>query len=344
MKLMPGVRLNFSKSGVGMSVGVPGARVSFSPTGRVTRTLGIPGTGLYDVASVGSSSSRRRSNELDAFDQEPDPSPPHVEPLPGRPGVFASREAKQFWAAVNEDRFDDVVALAAQHEPSLLVGFHAAQRLAAADRTRDAVGVLRPLWTGPFAFDFDRDFAAYGSDRRLQFGIARGVSALLDLDGTAVGLLLVEMLQEIDEFEVALTILETLPHTQVTLLSEVDLLVALERWPEVLEASDAVTNSDDATALILAYRAVAFRETGSLVASQECFAAALRARSRAMEVRHYALSERALLRVAQGQRSKALADIERIRAEDHDSELATSAEARIAALSAAEATPVPDGS
>lgn len=46
-RLLPGVRLNFSKSGVGASFGVPGARISVSPNGRITRTVGIPGTGIY---------------------------------------------------------------------------------------------------------------------------------------------------------------------------------------------------------------------------------------------------------------------------------------------------------
>ncbi|MFC3692162.1 DUF4236 domain-containing protein [Chenggangzhangella methanolivorans] len=45
VKLFPGVRLNFSGSGVSASVGVPGATVNFSKRGRTT-TLGLPGTGL----------------------------------------------------------------------------------------------------------------------------------------------------------------------------------------------------------------------------------------------------------------------------------------------------------
>jgi hypothetical protein len=47
VKILPGVRLNFSKTGVGVSVGMPGARLSVSSSCRVTRTLGIPGTGVY---------------------------------------------------------------------------------------------------------------------------------------------------------------------------------------------------------------------------------------------------------------------------------------------------------
>jgi len=46
VKLAPGLRLNFSKSGVSTSVGVRGARVNFSKRG-IYQTIGIPGTGMY---------------------------------------------------------------------------------------------------------------------------------------------------------------------------------------------------------------------------------------------------------------------------------------------------------
>jgi hypothetical protein len=44
-KIMPGVRLNVSKSGVSTSIGTRGATVNFSERGTKT-TVGIPGTGL----------------------------------------------------------------------------------------------------------------------------------------------------------------------------------------------------------------------------------------------------------------------------------------------------------
>lgn len=45
IKLLPGVRLNLSKSGISTSIGVPGATVNISDKG--TRgTVGLPGTGI----------------------------------------------------------------------------------------------------------------------------------------------------------------------------------------------------------------------------------------------------------------------------------------------------------
>lgn len=45
-KILPGVRMNLSRNGVGFSFGTRGARYSISPTGRRTSSFGIPGSGL----------------------------------------------------------------------------------------------------------------------------------------------------------------------------------------------------------------------------------------------------------------------------------------------------------
>ena len=47
ISLFKGVNLNISKSGLGISAGVPGLRGSINTSGRVTGTVGIPGTGVY---------------------------------------------------------------------------------------------------------------------------------------------------------------------------------------------------------------------------------------------------------------------------------------------------------
>lgn len=46
MKIAPGLRLNFSKTGISPSFGVRGARATLGRQG-VRKTVGIPGTGLF---------------------------------------------------------------------------------------------------------------------------------------------------------------------------------------------------------------------------------------------------------------------------------------------------------
>ena len=57
------LRLNFSRSGVGLSAGVPGFRVGVRPNGRRYSRVSLPGTGLsyhtdYPASSRGSRSSQ----------------------------------------------------------------------------------------------------------------------------------------------------------------------------------------------------------------------------------------------------------------------------------------------
>lgn len=64
ISLIPGVRLNFSKSGMSVSTGVPGFRKTINSKGQVTTTVGVPGTGLYyvDTKKTGNNSSNRNRN------------------------------------------------------------------------------------------------------------------------------------------------------------------------------------------------------------------------------------------------------------------------------------------
>jgi hypothetical protein len=46
LKLLPGIRLNFGKRGIGISAGIPGLRVGVDSRGKGYTSAGIPGTGL----------------------------------------------------------------------------------------------------------------------------------------------------------------------------------------------------------------------------------------------------------------------------------------------------------
>ena len=47
-------RINISKSGLGASMGVPGFRIGMGADGKVRRTVGIPGTGVYHTEVIAS--------------------------------------------------------------------------------------------------------------------------------------------------------------------------------------------------------------------------------------------------------------------------------------------------
>lgn len=76
ISIIPGVKLNFGKTGMSVSTGVPGFRKTYHTSGRVTTSIGIPGTGLYyvDTKNAKAQNSRRTSEtrqETSTYYSEP---------------------------------------------------------------------------------------------------------------------------------------------------------------------------------------------------------------------------------------------------------------------------------
>ena len=61
IKIMPGLSMNLSKGGVGLSTGVKGARVSLGADGKVRGSAGIPGTGIYATETLSGKSKKSTS-------------------------------------------------------------------------------------------------------------------------------------------------------------------------------------------------------------------------------------------------------------------------------------------
>ena len=76
ISIIPGVKLNFGTTGMSVSTGVPGFRKTFHTSGRVTTSVGIPGTGLYYVDTKNTRTQNNRRSiqtrqETPSFHSEP---------------------------------------------------------------------------------------------------------------------------------------------------------------------------------------------------------------------------------------------------------------------------------
>ena len=71
--LCKGVKLNFGKSGMSVSVGGKGYRKTINTKGQVTTSMGIPGTGIYytDTKKIGGNkqSSSRKNTSISNYGQ-----------------------------------------------------------------------------------------------------------------------------------------------------------------------------------------------------------------------------------------------------------------------------------
>lgn len=61
VKIAPGVRLNIGKKSVGISAGVKGYRKSINSSGRVTTSIGVPGTGVSYVKTENLKSKKKKA-------------------------------------------------------------------------------------------------------------------------------------------------------------------------------------------------------------------------------------------------------------------------------------------
>ena len=309
IKLAPGVRLNVSKRGVGASVGGGGVRYSAHSSGRktVSARSGIPGVWYQESVSGGrKGSSRSRAAAA-----------PATPVSPARPGFFAPKGEKQLYKAIKAQDAKAIQAVGDEHLSFRLPAYSLAGLMMLTSDEVTATRLLEEafaLGTDPGSDPFVRKYLF----TQLELSIAAGVTADLPINRDAVGLALAELKQDAGDSDAAIDVVEQLEPTAYAAVSLAELYSQVGRHDDVVELTEGIKNEDDATALLLVYRAVALREQGYHDAAHEVFKDALRSRSRAASVRHLALSERARNYEAQGKKGMARKDLERVLAEDSD--------------------------
>lgn len=315
IRLVPGVRLNFSKTGIGYSVGVKGYRVTHRADGRTQRTASIPGTGLSYVTTSGGT---HRAPGGPQHAAAPRRSPPVVQPVahPVKPALLAPKGEKDLYHALEAH---DAAAMerVAQEHPDLALAAETlagALELTAGDNARAATVLGWAFGTGrdPASDAFLQKYVSF----TLELHIAAGVTASLPLDRDTIGLALAELEQASGDVDGAIGVVEQLEPTTYTALSLAELYTTAGRHDDVVALTDGMTNRDDATALLCVFRGIALREQGHFDAACDAFREALKSKQRNPVIRHRAWLERARAYEAEGKRAMAKRDLERILAED----------------------------
>src|SRR5262245_18807870 len=90
VSLFPGVRLNFSGSGISTTIGRRGASVTLGPRGSHLN-LGIPGTGVSSRTELGGPAPRGNNNPRASVS----PQPALVPQVPTTPGAYGEAEVFQ---------------------------------------------------------------------------------------------------------------------------------------------------------------------------------------------------------------------------------------------------------
>jgi tetratricopeptide (TPR) repeat protein len=330
MKLMPGVRLNFNKDSVGMSFGVPGARYTINSKGRRTISTGLPGTGIYNIETL--SSGKRSSAATASQSSVPTEMRSYDPPANLRPGLFsrkAERELYKFLLDIfkwdETDTPDQAIEKAIKLQtlyPSLKYSLDLIKFLYCVKGSKidDAVGYQwgKELWSNRQTVFSDGYVIKYLQGITPQVPITNGISTSSIYNDQTLGHILVELLQQMNKSDEALAILHEMEPDQLVAISMADLEIGNKDYDGAIETTEDIENEDDATAMMLVLRGVAFREKGMEDASLECLKRALSSKKRSETLLHRALFERAETYTRLGKKAMAIKDLEKILVDDSD--------------------------
>jgi len=312
ISLLPGLRLNISKSSLGLSFGIPGARVSVNTRGEVYTSAGIPGTGLYSVERINLKKRKGRRKKEEPGDLVEQVPPPHI---------FAPRKKRALYRALQNGSIEALEKVAKDHpEIRLVAEAHALPRrlMGTSKDLQMLLSLAEELWQKRNEFAEEPMFYEYVKGTEMTLTLAPGVQISLQHGLIPIGLIYVELLQLSNDYEKALEIAESLPANQATALAVCESEVRLSKWEGVLETTEEIENVDDATALLLIYRAIALRELGRFDAAIESLRRARSSKKRHEDVLNKALYERALTYEKTRKKSQAKKDLEKILATDSD--------------------------
>ena len=333
IKIAPGVRLNVTKTGFGVTAGVRGAHYSVHSSGRRTRSIGLPGTGLYyqDRSSTATRKPPVVKHAVVAGRTAQRPAAP-IDPLSliPKPGLFASGQEKAYHegllAYLHGDHqraltaFERVTATDPAAISAHLFAGVSANSVGDAHRAiahlEAVVGATQGL---PDHYQAKYVPGAYLAVT-LSVKITDAITASPPFGELAATLALAELYQTAGRLEEAIGLIQQLHEAladPLVRLSLCDLLFADRDYEGVVEASVGVTNESDVEVETLHLRGAALAALGHDIAALDAFRDALaKTARRDPGLLNAVRYDRALTFEKAGQRGRAKADLERLYAAD----------------------------
>lgn len=317
IKILPGVRLNLSKSGGSISIGPRGAKLTVGPRG-VRATVGIPGSGISYTTT---------SKQLAPFAKPKGNAGKSGLDLSFLEKLTLSEEEKTFvegCQALYSDHLEEAFArfksLPNNADAAFIAGVLAFQN-----------GALAEAETFLLAAEKDKanlrqSFAKYDLAPTFQIAITEEITAEIGADEQGVMLALAEVSQAKGDWEAATQrmrqFLDLAPDDVIARLSLEELLwdhkgedqAALQ---EIVTLTGSLQNTTPLHTALLLYKAKALGKLGLLDAAKDILSEALkRKKDRPAELLLALQYERAAILSQQGQDSQARKDFESIYAQD----------------------------
>ena len=322
-KLAPGIRMSVTPKGLGVSAGPRGAKLSVHSSGRVTGTASIPGSGLsYSQSAKTNSRSRATAAatvQRSAPRAAPNASPAATPPRPPAPRMLAPKWEKRLWeVTVNRPDLPALPKVAtldprAHQVAAFLETFYV---LLPRDDLVPARQRLEWLWQEEYDPSVDPFLRRYLPHLTVPLNPTAEISCEVPPDRDVLGLTLAELRQASGELQLAIDCVESLTPSTLAAVSLAELYSLQGRWADVVDLTNGLQNEDELSTYLLIQRGVALREQRFFEASREAFKKALSIRSRPAALRHLALVERGQCYLAEGKRSMASKDFQKVLAEN----------------------------
>ena len=303
--------MNLSKTGLGVSMGVRGARRSFHSSGRETSSVGIPGTGLGYVETR---SGGGRTTAAPAG-------------LAAKPGWFAPKHEKEFYKALqaylqgDTEKARSLFRSASENDTGgrvLADDLLAGMLSLSAEKPDEAIPHLEEVVSSEVELP-DELMTKYGFGGGIKLNVTERVTVEVGWGSLAAALALVECYQEQGRIDEAIGVLQQLADTDenpAILLSLCDLYAQTGAWDELVDAAAGTTNNDDVTLEVRLLQARALHEQGFDQAALDAYKDALRSKKRNPELLKEARYERGKLLLADGKTARAMKDLQSVYADD----------------------------
>ena len=326
LKIAPGLRLNFNKNSVGLSIGPRGAKYTINSSGRRTASVGIPGSGLYYTESVGGGKSEAEFDPLTRYDEHG-----HQEHI-DTPGLFAGRAETVFFEFANKYlthesnlTFDETKAIAeniktTNPEIAPLIDYVMIAKTAAAN-PQEALAICERLYAMPDLLN-SKIPTKYFDQFRATIPIARGITFSTDYNHSYLSYAYSEILQALGQPQKALEVIQKVPDSEYKNIAILDLRLALKEFETVIDETNDLENTEEENAILLTFRAIAYRELKEFDLAIETFKLTLAKRSRSSDILEYARYERAVTYIAMGKKAQAIKDLNSLIAKDYNDEAA----------------------
>jgi tetratricopeptide (TPR) repeat protein len=181
------------------------------------------------------------------------------------------------------------------------------------DKTKiDALALGKHLWSNRASVFNEPLVSKYFKGITPSAQITRGISSNEIYNAQTLGFIYAEVLQSEEKYDDALTVLDQMIPDQLVAISIADIELITKKYDEAIETTEDIENEDDATAMLLVLRGIAFREKTLNDAAVECFKRALSRKDRSEGLLHRALFERAETYARMGKKAMAVKDLEKI--------------------------------